>query len=56
MDSPMLTEPVARKRDAGHLEDACALLNTPWQLGRRHKSGVTEQRGIGVLQHGTQCE
>ena len=33
----MLTLLVARKRDARHLEDACALDNTPWQLGCRHR-------------------
>ena len=31
------TEDVARKQDARHLENACASVNTPWQLGRRHR-------------------
>ena len=25
------------RRGARHLEDACALVNTPWQLGRQHR-------------------
>ena len=32
-----LTLLVARRRGARHLEDACALVNTPWQLGRQHR-------------------
>ena len=38
MDSPMLTLLVARRRSARPLEDACALVNTPWQLGRQHRN------------------
>ena len=37
MDSPMLTLLVVRERGARHLEDACALVNTPWQLGRQYR-------------------
>ena len=33
----MLTQLVDRKRDARHLEDACASVNTSWQSGRRHR-------------------
>ena len=33
----MLTLLVARRRDAQHLEDACALVNTPWHPGRPHR-------------------
>ena len=53
----MLTQPVARKRGALHPEDACALVNTSWQLVVDTESGVTEQRGVvGALQHVTLCE
>ena len=51
----MLTQQVARKRDARRLEDACALVNTPWQLGRRHRiflslsSAESEYHSVGTL-------
>ena len=56
MDSPMLTLLVARRRDARHLEDACVLVNYLGNLVVHTESGVTEQRLIRVLQHGTLCK
>ena len=38
---PMPTQLLARKRDARHLEDACASVNTPWQPGSSTQNVVS---------------
>ena len=56
MDSPTQTELDARKRDARYLEDACALVNIPWQPGRRQTVVSLSSAESEYSQHGVMCK